>query len=65
MSYFHNIDNLYVMQNESEKNNNQIVLFKTIKYNISDYSDYSRYKTIRYYLRFNNWNVVVCQFIHI
>ena len=38
MSYFHNIDNLYVMENESEKSNNQIVLFKTIKYNISDYS---------------------------
>ena len=28
---------LHAMENESEKNNNQIVLFKTVTHNISDY----------------------------
>jgi hypothetical protein len=35
MSYFHNI--VRNMENESEKNNDKIALFKTIKHNISDY----------------------------
>ena len=28
---------LHAMENESEENNNQIVLFKTVTHNISDY----------------------------
>ena len=28
---------LHAIENESEKNNNQIVLFKTVTHNISDY----------------------------
>ena len=28
---------LHAIENESEKNNNQIVLFKTVTHNVSDY----------------------------